>query len=381
MTVTKRVMAPGTFEVSLTSDRLPVPFSVTDNLALSGEAFGHVVIFPTRLDPQDYSDADLLDLSVYTGVYRVQTDRTTLRGTHAGAWLGDAGGKGPVIEVLIAGNTTLVNWLAALTPTTELYAGAVTGPAGNLDWSVIHKTPREAIDYVCDFFGVEWQVTDDFVLNVGTVADLYGSTPAVIATPWWEGRDGELVAIRSTIAGDLTVEDYNTRVWLEDNAGGPAAASIVTPYKGPRGNLVRMTRYVTDSADIVAGTGPAVATAILGQHDQADRVISATTDTFCPMSDVQCGANLWCYDPDRGIYDLANEVHYSGTITWPTPLRVQGITMALRDGMGVCFRDGDANWTDLSDWVAWESGSSRLELGAIPPRLAPAMRLRGLRSS
>lgn len=374
-------MAPGTFDIKLEGGRLPVPFSVTDATSLQGEAFGHVVIFPTRLDPHDYSDADLLAFSVYTGVYRVQTDRTTLRGSHAGAWLGDANGKGPIIEATIAGNTTLTNWMAALTPTTELYAGSVSGGVGNLDWSVIHKTPREAIDYVVDYFGVEWEVTDAFVLNVGTVAGLYGSTPLAIATPWWEGRDGELVAVRSTFAGDDSVEEYNTRVWLEDVAGTPAAASIVTPYKGPRGNLVRMTRYVTDSADIVAGTAPAVASAMLAQHDQLDHIIGATTDAFCPMADVRCGANLWCFDPDRGLYDLANEVHYSGTITYPVPLRVQGITMQVRDGMGVCFRDGDANWTDLSDWVAWESGSSRLELGAVPPRLAPAMRLRGLRSS
>ena len=106
MPVTKAVMAPGSFEIGLTADILPVAFSLTDKTRLADYAFGHVLVFPTRLDPDDYADADLLAMSVFTGIYRLQANRTTLRGMHASGWLGDPGDKGAIYETAITGNTT-----------------------------------------------------------------------------------------------------------------------------------------------------------------------------------------------------------------------------------------------------------------------------------
>lgn len=382
MTVTKNVMAPGSFDITLNRDIVPVPFSVTDSFRMRDQAFGHILILPARVEPDDFDDATLFDLSVFTGVYRVQRNRTTLKGNHATIWLGDPNGKGPIREIASTGNFNMATWVAGTIPAT-LTSGTIGAPGGTLDWSTIYKTPREDLDVIADYFGCEWQVTDNLELNVNTVALLYGASPAVIATPFWEGRDGELVALRCTFDVDESAEEYTTRVLALDNAGNPGSADIspATPYSDGLGNLVTWNRYA-GSTDTAPGSIAGEAAGQLARNDQIDQHITASTDAFCPMADVECGAPIYAYDPEKNVYDLDNEAHYAGDITWPMNLRVQSIEMQLREGMGVLFRAGDGTYTDLSDYVAWETGSSRLELGARQTsfRQSQALLRRGMRA-
>lgn len=380
MTVTKHVMAAGAFEIRLNTDVLPVPFSISDAFDINSYAFGHVLILPTRVDPFDFSDAQLLSMSVFTGIYQLQRDRSTLRGMHASGWLGDGNGKGAIEEAAITGTSTVANWIIALRPA-SLAAGTVSASAALLSWSTQLKTPRESIDYVVDAFGMEWEVTDQLTLNVNTVAGLYGSTPTVIATPWWDGRDNELTGIRATFGNDSSAEDYTTRVFLIEQGGAPASANgVATVFKDGQGNAVVVKRYVDGSSTVTAGTGGSVAAGQVGQWDQIDQHLTCTTDTFCAMADVRNGSTIFAYDPDRNIYDTANQVHYDGDLVFPKSLRVQGIEMNVCDGMGVLFRNRDGLYTDLSDHVAWEQPGARLEVGAPQATLSEAMRRRGIRA-
>lgn len=382
MPVTKNVMAPGSFEIHLNRDIVPVPYSVTDNLRLRDQAFGHVLILPARVEPDDFDDATLFDLSVFTGVYRVQRTRTTLSGNHATIWLGDPNGKGPIREIASTGNFNMATWIAGTIPAT-LTSGTIGAPAGTLDWSTIYKTPREDIDVIADYFGCEWQITDNLELKVNTVDLLYGADPAVIATPFWEGRDGEFVALRCTFDADASGEEYTTRVLLLDAAGNPGSADISppTPYLDGFGNPVTWNRYA-GSTEVGSGSAGDAAEGQLARNDRIDQHITASTDAFCPMADVVCGAPIFAYDPDNDVFDMGNEAHYAGDITWPMNLRVQSIDMQLREGMGVLFRSGDGSYTDLSDYVEWETGPSRLELGARQTRYRQSQALlrRGIRA-
>ena len=376
-------MAAGSFEINLTSDALPVAHSLTDSLRLNDQAYGHVLVFPTRLDPADYADADLFDLSVFTGIYRLQEDRTTLRGMHASGWLGDPNDKGDLYETAVTATTNLTSWVAALKPA-SLYAGTYTTGSGpvNLDWSVIAQSPRKALDYIVDAFGVEWQVTDTLTLNVGTTNDLYGTVPTAVATPWLDGRDIRYTGIRATIGSQETAEDYFTRAIALDNTGTVwGADNTATTYKDGRGNTLVVKRQVSIDQDNTAAAAFDVA---LGQINRtgaaAEQISAVTTDAFCPMEDIECGALLYVYDPDRYVYDLDRAITFAGALMYPMRRRVTSITMALRQGMGVVFRNMDAEYTDLSDHVAWESGTSRLEVGMPPPTLGEAMRRTGVRA-
>jgi len=377
--VTKAVMAPGSFQVDLTSDALPVPHSLTDSLRLNDYAFGHILVFPTRLDPNDYADADLFDLSVFTGIYRLQSNRTTLRGMHVSGWLGDPNGKGQLFETAVTANTTLAAWAAALKPA-SVGAGTYGAPGYNLDWSVQYETPRKALDYVTDYFNYEWQVTDDLLLNVNDVDTLYGAGANVIATPDFDGRDVRYTAIRSTFDVDETAEEYTSRAISVDTGGTMYAADATDVYKDGRGNDVEWTREVSATQDNTAGSAANLVTSEIVQWGGVIQNLGCSTDTFCVMQDVACGAYIYMYDPEKGIYDLGREVYYAGETMFPMKRRVMSVTMQLRDGMGVVFRDGDANYTDLSDHVAWESGSSRFEVGSPIPALASALGRPGVRA-
>lgn len=373
-------MAPGSFEIHLDDDALPVPYSITDAFAINSYAFGHVLVIPSRVDPHDFSDAQLLSLSVFTGMYRVQRDRTTLAGLHASGWLGDASGRGDLMESAIAGTSTIATWTTALIPS-SLTTGSISASGTTLQWSTQFKTPRESFDYLVDAFGMEWEVTDTLALNINTVANLYGATPTVVATPWWNGRDGEYTAIRSTFGDDESAEEYTTRVYLVEQGGAPASANgTATVFKNGQGSAVVIKRYVDGSSYVTAGTGATVATGQVGQYDQIDQHITCRSDTFCAMADVRCGSNIYAYDPDRNIYDTGTQIHYGGDLIFPKTLRVQSIDMPVLDGMGVLFRDRDGVYTDLSDHVAWESPGARLEVGAPQPALSEVMQRRGIRA-
>lgn len=379
MPVTKAVMAPGSFQVDLTSDALPVPHSLTDALRLEDYAFGHILVFPTRLDPNDYADADLFDLSVFTGIYRLQSNRTTLRGMHASGWLGDPNEKGALYETTITANTTLAAWAAALKPA-SLYAGTYGSPGYNLDWSVQYQTPRKALDYVADHFDYEWQVTDDLLLNVDDPDNIYGAGADVIATPSFDGRDVRYTAIRSTFDVDETAEEYTTRAISIDTGGTAYTADAVAVYKDGRGNDVIWRREVSATQDNTAASANNLTTSEIVKWGGVIQNLGCSTDTFCVMQDVPCGAYIYTYDPEKGIYDLGREVHYAGEIMFPMKRRVMSVTMQLRDGMGVVFRDMNAVYTDLSDHVAWETGSSRFEVGSPIPALASALGRPGVRA-
>lgn len=379
MPVTKAVMAPGSFEIGLTADILPVAFSLTDKTRLADYAFGHVLVFPTRLDPDDYADADLLAMSVFTGIYRLQANRTTLRGMHASGWLGDPGDKGAIYETAITGNTTLANWATALKPS-SLHAGTYGVPGGNLDWSVQFKTPRKALDYVVDYFGYEWQVTDALELNVDSADNLYGSAATVIATPFFDGRDVRYTAIRSTFDTDESVEDYVTRALVVDSGGTAYGSDAVDVYKDGLGNDVVWKRMVSSSEENTSGSSAGLSTTEIVKWGGAVQNLRCSTDTFCPMQDVECGAPIYMYDPDNGVYDINRQVHYAGDLLYPMKRRVTAMSMRLRDGMGVCFRDLDGVYTDLSDRVAWETGSSTFEVGAPQRLLSERMQRTGPRA-
>ena len=42
-----------------------------------------------------------------------------------------------------------------------------------------------------------------------------------------------------------------------------------------------------------------------------------------------------------------------------------GLSFPITDSMGVFYRDSDGNYTDLTDYVSFESGITQVEVGSI----------------
>ena len=69
MSVTERVMAAGSWDVTLSDE---TPRSLLEAIDVEKIGFSTLVILPARLDPRSHADAALLALARYTGIYRRQ---------------------------------------------------------------------------------------------------------------------------------------------------------------------------------------------------------------------------------------------------------------------------------------------------------------------
>ena len=73
MSVTKRRMEPGSFDLNL---RRSTPVSITDRLSFATQAFAHLIVTPAWIPPHFFNTAaNLVATSIYTGVIRVRESR------------------------------------------------------------------------------------------------------------------------------------------------------------------------------------------------------------------------------------------------------------------------------------------------------------------
>jgi hypothetical protein len=90
----------------------------------------------------------------------------------------------------------------------------------------------------------------------------------------------------------------------------------------------------------------------MAKHQALRRGIQLSSDAYDIGADIACGDTIYVWDPDRDLYDFANQVQYRGRLIFPLKARVYGKTWSVRRGMGVYFRDGVTGAiTDLSDYI------------------------------
>lgn len=380
MAVTKRLMAPGSFELKLRED---TPFSVTDAMDIDTQGFGSVVVTAAPVPSHVLaSAANLMPLSIFTGVMREQKSRTTFSGAHATILLGDEDGKGPLNEVPFTYTYTISQWAALLKPTTTLTTGTYNADATTYTQAWAYgQSRRDMLQAACDALGYEYLVNDDLSLDVDSAANLYG-TASVMLTPYWEGVDIGWTSIRAEMELAETVEQFTSKVLLRQADGSTVSASIGSnPFLDGTGTAFAWKRYIDGGISVPAGSGATVAAQQLGRFDQVDQQLTIRTDTGPVMDKVACGAPVYAWDPTRNIYDLTNEQAYRGRLVWPMNLRVNAVTMPLTNGLGVFFRQNGLSQTllDLTPYMDWETGMATLEVGTPIRTLSSAMFTRGIR--
>lgn len=363
MSLTERLMLPGDWSLGLLDSTPP---SILDALDLGSNAFGHVIVTPTHVSTDAVSGATLLSLSRYTGILRERRSKYELGGPGLAAWLGDEDGKGDVLEsALTKAAGTFVQWVTDLRPD-SLTAGTYTAIAGTLNHSFNQISRREALDYVCDYFGGEWKIDPTGTLHAGPTSALFVTAPQVVVQRRSGGKDLNVTGIAGTVDVARDMEDYTTRVLLIGSAGtGSADISPTTAFKDLNGNDVVFTRIV-ESTETGAGNENTVAQAQLNRFSDQRREITLSSDAYDLGEDVSVGDAIWVWDPEQGLMDEGNEVQYRGQTIYPLEIRVKGRTWPVRQGMGVYFRAPDAAVTDLTNWIQWESGATTVEVGATP---------------
>jgi hypothetical protein len=368
MTITEATRAPGQWSLTLAAD---TPREKRDAI----QYFGHVVVSTGRPDPRVAGDT-LLTSGRYTGVVTGITENddggVDLSGQGMAFWLGDADKKGDVIESLVSFSaSTFTNAIRTLLPAsgsiTEGSLHSVTGTyTGTHQW----QSPREAIDYVCTTMGAEWRVNNNGTLDAGLASDLFVTTPVNAIVAQDAGVDLAVRAMpgHAQLASD--VEDYTTRVVLLAQGDGASVATGtadiapgLNPYKDLHGNTVKRTRMVSESATD-QGNATARAQLALNQFTAPRQAVKLSTDEYDIRGDgVSVGDYVWVHAPDAGLIDTNNELLFRGLRINPVKLRIIELAWPVEQGMAVAFRDGNGVWTDLTDYVVWESGETTVTVG------------------
>lgn len=344
---------------------------------------GHIAILEGRVNPAEYGD-QLLSSARYVGVYRARVNdvdnrthnvvgRYELRGVGMAYWLGDADGKGPVLETAANfSGTAFAATINSLLPT-AVHAGTLNTVAGTYTGSHQWVTRKNAIDYVCSTFGAEWRVNGDATLDAGTVAQLYPATPTAMVVKRGYGRDLTVSAYQGKIDSGEDAEEFSTRVVVLARGSGESiatgAANVgANPYKDRWGNAAVITRLVSESTTEgpnAAARAQVELNAVSGTR-RSLRLASPDYDISGPL---RVGHWVWVYDPETGLYDTLNELQWRGDRINPAKFRCVELAWPILEGMTVAYRDPDGVWIDLTDHVRWESGDVAITIGELPRSL------------
>lgn len=375
MSVTERVMGVGAWDVALHED---TPRRIIDQLDPTGPwGFAQLVITDTPVDVASMTDAGILAVARYAGVYR-RMDGYTLGGAGLAAFLGDEDGKGNVFEGALSGTHDAGTWASILTEWTGL---TIKGVEASGTWANSFRwvTAREALADTCRQFGHEWRVTPDLGYHQGTLAYLYPSTPALLVLSDDEGgTDWGLTGVPGRTGRSVDVEDYAKKVvYLTDRGDSDPpttpqwqTATRTDQYRDPLGRDLLIDKLV--EANLDDGDPAALAAAELGKLT-ARRAWTVEADRL--PATLTVGAPVWLWAPAEGVYDTAEQVSYRGRVIYPARSRLMGATWPILPGMGVYLRrkpltTSDAVWLDLTRHVASETGGVQLEVGAVPRGLA-----------
>jgi hypothetical protein len=371
--VSEILKALGSWDVKLAPN---TPRDVLDAL----DYFGHVAIVPGRLDPAQYGD-NLLAAARYVGVLRTRTigddgrtnapqDDLSVGGVGMAFWLGDEDGKGDVYENAVEpASTSFATAINMLLPASgAVTAGTIYSVSGQYTGRHQYESPRSAITYVCDTMSttsvpVSWRVNGDGTLDAGPESDLFVTDPTCVIMAVGAGEDMTLRALPGSIDVTRDVEDYSTRVVLlaegegSSIATGSADISPATSYKDIHGNTLKLTRLVSES-DTATANAATRAELALSQFTSTRNALSLSTSDYDVHGTFTVGDHVWVYDPDSGLVDTSTEVTFRGLRINPIKLQVTETQWAITDRYTVAYRSGAGVWTDLTQYVEWETDST-----------------------
>ncbi|MEV6504785.1 fibronectin type III domain-containing protein [Streptomyces sp. NPDC051642] len=370
MAVQEVLKALGTWDLKL----LPsTPRDVLDAL----DYFGHVAIVPERVDPRQYGD-NLLAIARYVGVLRTRTigddgrtnapqDDLSVGGVGMAMWLGDEDDKGSVYEnAVTAASASFAATIRMLLPGSgAITEGTLYSVAGLYSGTHRYESPRKAIQYVCDTMStpstpVSWRVNNTGTLDAGPDSSLFVTTPTCVIVTAGAGEDMVLRALPGSMDVTRDVEDFTTRVVLlaegdgTSIATGAADISPAPPYKDIHGNVIKLTRLVSES-DTVTGNAATRAQLALSQFTSTRNALTLSTTDYDVHGSFQVGDRVWVYNPDAGLVDTSTEIVFRGLRINPLKLQVTEVSWAVTAGYTVAYRAADGTWTDLTDYVEAET--------------------------
>ncbi len=405
MAVTERLMGAGNFDVSFSQSETPTEIVETI------KEWGHIVLTPNQIDINTLSDAQILSSARYTGIVlnrSLEENVVSITGQGLQLYLGDGQSKGMVIaesknigKVRNYVGTTLAETLFNSTAQTNkplgimrteagnsqaITQGTITNPAGTYTGSHFVQTALSALKEISEQLNTEYKLNPNGTIDAGPPANLFqgvNSDPTTIVVKTGYGDDPEFEGVvpqglRTEFDGTDWVSrvDFIGEVGYFDTATDVAGEANLSsnPHKDLHGNALTRVALVQEP-DIPIAQLNNRATLMLNELSRIKKVLNLDLQQYEVEGDMKAGDYIFAFDPDIGFKDTAAdaaaesrsmyEAVFRGQTITPAKVRVQGLTWPIKSGMGVYFRDKDGNYTDLTQYVTFESGSAQVELGDL----------------
>ena len=406
MAVTERLMGAGNFSVSFSQEFTPT------SIIQSIKEWGHIVITPQEVDIDTLSDSEILSASRYTGIVLNRTLEegvVSINGQGLELYMGDGSAKGMVIaesnnvgKVRTYTGTTLAETLFNSTAQTNkplgimrdeagnsqaITQGTITNPAGTYTGAHFVETSLSALKFICEVLNVEYKLNANGTLDAGPAANLFSGVgtnePTSIVVKTAYGQDPEFEGVvPQGLRTEFDATDWVSRVDFTGEVGFFDIATDVAgeanlssnPYKDLHGNALKRVGLVQEP-DVPEANLNTRATTLLNELARIKKVLNLDLEQYEVTGDMKPGDFIYAFDPDVGFKDTATdataesrsiyEITFRGQTITPVKIRVLGITFPITTGMGCYYRDKDGNYTDITEYVQYESGSAQVELGDL----------------
>ena len=279
----------------------------------------------------------------------------------------------------------------AFTPSTS----APTATTANKTYTGKHymESAYKAVQDICVAVGAEFKIQNDGTLDVGPASSLFSGhenqTPEGMIVRDLSGPDPTITGYSGIdLSTEFNAEDFVSRVELiasnygaEINLGQADAKNV--PHKDLHGNTLERIQILSEN-DVPDSMRDIRAEAYLNEYNKVQKTLSVGLENYDVTGDIGVGDIIYVYDPDIGFEDtqadatLENrdrfEITYQGQILHPIKIRVMGLSFPIAEGMGVFYRDGDGNYTDLTDYVEFEVGVTQIEVGSTTQNINEDLR-------
>ena len=255
------------------------------------------------------------------------------------------------------------------------------------------ESAYKSLKTICTSLDAEFKMQNDGTIDVGPRTSLFtgheDSEPTGMIVRRLSGLDAGVKGYSGAdLKTEFNAEDFVSRVELiasnygkEINLGQADAKDI--PYKDLHGNELERIQILSEN-EVPDSLRNIRAEAYLNEYNKVQRTLSVGLEDYDLSGDIGVGDVIFVFDPEVGFEDTQDEatlenrdrheIAYQGQILNPIKIRVMGLSFPISDSMGVFYRNSEGVYTDLTDYVSFESGVTQVEVGSTSPNINEDLR-------